>query len=296
MPPPLSTRVKAHVLPAFWFLLAVYCKSAIYFGFLVVLNANPTTDNVITALQIVFVDRTPQALSEVTKFRRRAYAKLWLAWGASYAEQLPGNTESALRKASGTVLEIGAGSGELLHLYDAKEISKIYGVEPAEDLYARLEERAEAAGFGGDRYIIFKCGAEPEELIPALAKAGLVKDNHLEGLFDTIVCVRVLCMVADLEETVGVLYQCLKPGGRLIMCEHGANRWRREEGSAVARAIQWLLMAMGWSVFMGDCHLDRPMKKSVENASKKGGGWAKVNLDEVDAWAVLPYTTGHLIK
>jgi hypothetical protein len=152
----------------------------------------------------LFVDRTPFALLEVTKFRRRAYAKLWLAWGASYAEQLPGNTEAELRKANGVVLEIGAGSGELLHLYDEKKIQTIYGVEPAEDLYERLEKQADSAGFGDGRYIILKCGAEPEELVPALAKSGFLNNNNLGGNFDTIVCVRVLCMVSDFDETVSL--------------------------------------------------------------------------------------------
>jgi SAM-dependent methyltransferase len=232
----------------------------------------------------------------VTKFRRRAYAKLWLAWGASYAEQLPGNTEALLREASGAVLEIGAGSGELLHLYDDKKIQTIHGVEPAEDLYERLEKQADAAGFGNGRYVILKCGAEPEELVPALAKGGFLKDNHLGGLYDTIVCVRVLCMVRDQEETVRVLYQTLKPGGRLIVCEHGINRWDRESGSVIARVIQMLLMWLGWSIVMGDCHLDRKMQKVLVEAAQGGGGWAASDLVTVDAWGVLPYTVGVLTK
>jgi SAM-dependent methyltransferase len=244
----------------------------------------------------VLIARKPFALLEITKFRRRAYAKLWLAWGASYAELLPGDTEDLLRTTSGVVLEIGAGSGELLHLYDDKKIEIIYGVEPAEDLYERLETRAQGAGFGHGRYVILKCGAEPEELVPALAKKGLLKDNHLGGLFDTIVCVRVLCMVPDLEETVRVLYRCLKPGGKLILCEHGINRWREKEGSIAARMIQWALMCLGWSVVMGDCHLDRHMQTILQEGADDSGGWAETKFATVDAWAVLPYTVGYLVK
>jgi SAM-dependent methyltransferase len=235
-------------------------------------------------------------LFNITKFRRQAYAKLWLAWGASYAVQLPGNTEMLLRDARGTVLEVGAGSGELLHLYQEKQIQVIYGVEPAEDLHPRLEERAKVTGFAKERYVILNCGAEPKELVPVLATSGLLNPQDSEGLFDTIVCVRVLCMVPELNETVRLFHSWLKPGGKLIVCEHGANDWKRDEGSIMSRALQCVLMTVGWSLFMGDCHLDRRMEQILVEGARDGGRWAEIKLETVDAWALLPYTVGYLVK
>jgi hypothetical protein len=54
-------------------------------------------------------------------------------------------------------------------------------------------------------------------------------------------------------------------------------------------------MWFGWSLFMGDCHLDRSMQDVLER-TKTGGKWAATELVTVDAWSVLPYTVGYLMK
>jgi hypothetical protein len=91
------------------------------------------------------------------------------------------------------------------------------------------------------------------------------------------------------------LHQLLRPGGKLIVCEHGINRWRKSDGNLIARIIQVTLMSLGWSLFMGDCHLDRRMQDVLEGA-KEGSEWAATELVTVDAWGVLPYTVGYLMK
>jgi SAM-dependent methyltransferase len=66
-----------------------------------------------------------------------------------------------------------------------------------------------------------------------LRKQGL--DQSTGGVFDTIICVRVLCSVLDLEQTAEELYSFLKPGGKLLVTEHVVNPWRTAKGSVVAR-------------------------------------------------------------
>jgi SAM-dependent methyltransferase len=247
---------------------------------------------VFTAL---FIDRDLAPRLNITKFRRKAYARLWLANGASCAKQLPGNTSSLLTQSSGVMLEIGAGNGELLALYSPQRVEKIYGVEPSEDLSHALRDKAESCGFG-EKYVVLECGAEPTELVPNLAKVGCRVESLKEGFFDTIICVRVLCMVPEIEETVRVLYECLKPGGRIVLCEHGVNEWRRGDGSFTARVFQWLYMSLGWRILMGECHLDRDMRKIFVQVAENSGGWTDIQLQTIDADGVLPYTVGYLVK
>jgi SAM-dependent methyltransferase len=220
-----------------------------------------------------------------------------LARGASCADVLPGNTKFHLSNTLGTVLEVGAGSGELLHLFSPEKIDKIYGVEPAEDLHPKLIARAEECGFGGGRYVPLKCGAEPNELVPTLVAVKEFGERRVKKgeLFDTIVCVRVLCMVPNIDETVGVLYSLLKPGGKLIVGEHGVNHCDSLSG-IVSRIFQWAYMMIGWRIFLGECHLDRNMAALFENAARSGSGWKEVKLDIVDSGDILPYTVGYLMK
>jgi len=103
-------------------------------------------------------------------------------------------------------------------------------------------------------------------------------------------------MVPDIEETVGIFYEWLKPGGRLLVCEHSVNLWRRGGGSFVARTLQWVYMGMGWRLWMGECHLDRDMQAIFKSAGKSGNGWTNVKLNVIDPWSILPYTVGYLEK
>jgi SAM-dependent methyltransferase len=138
------------------------------------------------------------------------------------------NLPSYLGTASGTVLEVGPGSGSFAAYLNAPAIKAIYGAEPSVGMHAALMMSAKLAGLG-EKYHILPCGGERDSLLPALAKAGLFNEvggqAKEQGVFDTIICIRVLCSVPDLESTLNSLYSLLKPGGRFIICEHVINPW-----------------------------------------------------------------------
>ena len=180
-------------------------------------------------------------------------------------------------------------------------ITVIYGAEPCVGLHAELEARARMEGLG-DKFRILACGAESDSLLPALENEGLFKgreksDAEYNGhpVFDTIVCIRVLCSVPQVRETLEGLCMLLKPGGRMLVCEHVINPWRRN-GSLVARMLQWVYMKAGWSYFVGDCCLDRDLKTELLQAARNDGGWGKVELEEHFLWSSMPYVSGTLTR
>jgi len=221
---------------------------------------------------------------------------LWLAKGKAMSEEMPGDTFKLLGTVKGTVLDCGPGSGEMTKKFNPEQINAIYGAEPALDLHAGLTANAEKAGFGGGKYKALACGVEPESLIPALAKEGLLTNERPEtGIFDEIVCVRVLCGVPKQEETVEGLYRLLKPGGRLLISEHVINPFPHA-GSIVGRAMQIILMFVGWKFLMAGCSLNRDTMGALERAAKPHGGWKSKNVRYVNGWATVPFIVGTLTK
>lgn len=201
-----------------------------------------------------------------------------------------------IKSLHGRVLDIGPGTGSQLKRYNTDASIKImYAAEPAVDLHAELAKSAEKVGLG-DRYKILACGAEPESLIPALAKTGLLERGASEeGIFDDIVSIRVLCGVPRPEETVAGLYRLLKPGGRLIVCEHVVNPWQSKEGSVLARLAQVVYRFSGWSFLLGGCNIDRDTEKTLKDAGGRGG-WKEIRLQLMDPHAAIPMLTGCLVK
>lgn len=202
-----------------------------------------------------------------------------------------------LATAAGDVLELGPGSGEQIQYFKpATQVRRIYGAEPVLPLHDDIQANARRHGLG-DRYFVVTAGAEKATLIPGLAKAGLLeKKSPGSGVFDTVVCVRVLCSVQDLHETAGTVYQLLKPGGKLLICEHTVNPWTTSKGSYIARAFQFIYSALGWTFFVGNCHITRDIRRAVTEAAVPYGGWARVDLTDHFGWSVLPYVSGTLVK
>lgn len=72
------------------------------------------------------------------------------------------------------------------------------------------------------------------------------------GVLNEIVCIRVLCGIPKVQETVEELYKCLKPGGRLVICAHVLNDYSHGS-SIVGWLLQHLYTVLGWSFLMGAC-------------------------------------------
>ena len=189
------------------------------------------------------------------------------------------------------VLDIGPGSGSHVNAFsDNANITAIYGAEPAVGLHPPLQDRINDAGLE-TKYHILACTADKKDLLAALAKQESAIDPSSEGIFDTIVCVRVLCSVPDLDEAARELYSLLRPGGELMVVEHVRNPWTTN-GSILGRGMQILYTLIGWKFFLAGCNMNRDTASSLKNAGK----WEAVDIKTNFEWAALPYISGALTK
>ena len=148
-----------------------------------------------------------------------------------------------LADATGTVLEIGAGTGaNLMHLPHAA-VGSLVLVEPSAPMRARLLRRV---GELRDRL------PADTRVLDGSAGALPVED----GTVDTLVSTLVLCSVPDVDAAVAELRRVIAPGGRLLLLEHvaGHGRTRRIQG----------LIDPAWRVVARGCRLVRHTRDALE--------------------------------
>ena len=239
-------------------------------------------------------------VTDFARYKEKAFAAVWAIGGVICAHDTPAALFPILAKSSGVILDVGPGAGhQVFRFSDVGGIKAIYGAEPGVSMHAALERRAKQAGFGG-KYHVLNCEAKLESLVPALAKAGVLEPHGSQGgntPFDEIVCIRVLCGVPDQDAVIEGLYSLLKPGGRMVVCEHVVNSGDSAQGgTAVGRFLQRTYMWMAWSPLMGGCELTRDTLASLHKAAAKDGGWAKVDVELCDPFSTIPHIVGALVK
>jgi SAM-dependent methyltransferase len=244
---------------------------------------------------LTLLDSPLLILTDFQTFHHKAFSKLWAVYGEGMSSEMPPGTVELVASCKGVVLDVGPGSGTQLHLFDAIKITKIYGVEPAVDMHADLMRNAEKLGLKA-KYEAIAAGAEPQSLIPALAKRNLLKTSEKNGagIFDSIVCLRVLCGVPSPEETADGLYRLLKPGGRLIVCEHVKQSYPNG-GDLIASILQKFYMLVGWSFWLGGCCLNRDTDKMLRKVAGPNG-WSEVKVTYMQTYAAIPYIVGEYVK
>ncbi len=130
---------------------------------------------------------------------------------------------------SGTMLEIGAGTGENFAFYPPG--IRWIGIEPNLYMQNRLLEAAKRYQING-------------ELRTAVAEQLPVEDASV----DTVVSTLVLCSVSDQAQVLREIRRVLRPGGRYLFIEHVAA----DQDSGLYRTQN--LIKPIWS-FVGDgCH------------------------------------------
>ncbi|HEV8571813.1 MAG TPA: class I SAM-dependent methyltransferase [Actinomycetota bacterium] len=141
------------------------------------------------------------------------------------------NRDELVATASGTVLEVGAGTGVNFHRY--RDVRLVVAVEPEPTMARRARRRAEEA-------------TAPVRVLRGVAEALPFAD----GVFDTIVACNVLCSVADPVRAAVELRRVLRRRGTIRLYEHVRSLSPRA-GRAQDR-IQPV-----WSAVAAGCHPNR---------------------------------------
>ena len=147
--------------------------------------------------------------------------------------------------AQGIVLDVGIGSGLNIPFYDMNKIDKVLGLDPSVELNNLAKNVAEEHQIDIDFML---CGAED---IP-------LPDNHV----DTVLITYTMCTIPDVLEANKEMLRVLKPGGKLVFCEHGqapdpkVAKWQKR--------IDPL-----WGKIAGGCHLNRDIPNLITSAGFK---------------------------
>lgn len=150
--------------------------------------------------------------------------------------------EKIVHLAYGDVLEIGFGGGLNLAHYDAGKVRKVFGLEPSEGMRATARARIDASSLDVELIDL------PGEEIPLEAKS-----------VDTVLVTFTLCSIDEAAAALEGMRRVLKPGGKLLYCEHGAapdagvRRWQHRLNPT-------------WKRFSGGCNMNRDIPALIERS------------------------------
>jgi SAM-dependent methyltransferase len=158
--------------------------------------------------------------------------------------------EKVVPRAEGVVLELGFGGGLNLPFYDRSKVRKLFALEPAPGMLARARKVASASDL-------------PVEILAETAETLSLPAASV----DTVLVTYSLCTIPDAIAALQGARRALRPGGRLLFCEHG-----RAPDEAVRRTQSGIEPV--WKVIGGGCHLTRDIPSIVS-----GGGFEIEKLE-----------------
>jgi ubiquinone/menaquinone biosynthesis C-methylase UbiE len=160
--------------------------------------------------------------------------------------------EKIVPLATGRVLEVGAGSGLNMPYYNGENVEALYALDPSEESWALAGEGHSEVGFPVD---YFQAGADEIPLEDAAV--------------DTVLITYALCTIPDLPRSLAEMRRVLRPGGKLLFCEHGmapdeaVRRWQNRLNPL-------------WKKVGGGCNLNRDIPAILEQ-----GGFTIKELETI---------------
>lgn len=158
--------------------------------------------------------------------------------------------EKIVPEAEGDVLEVGFGSGLNVPFYDSARIRKIWALEPSEGMRRKAQPIIDHTDLDVEFIDL------PGEQIP-------LDDASV----DTVLVTYTLCTIDDTAQALEGMRRVLKPGGRLLFCEHGlapdedVRKWQARLNPV-------------WRTTMGGCQLNRDIPALLAE-----GGF-RIDVDE----------------
>ncbi|WP_420559176.1 class I SAM-dependent methyltransferase [Tepidicaulis sp.] len=150
-------------------------------------------------------------------------------------------------QAEGRILEIGIGTGLNLEYYDPSKVEKLIGLDPSEESWRIAGDRAKDLPFDVEFIGL------PGEEIPLDANS-----------VDTVLVTFSLCTIPEPEKALEGMRRVLRPGGKMIFCEHGAAP------DAGVRKWQDRVNPV-WKAVCGGCNLNREIPSIIESSGFKIG-------------------------
>ncbi|MAY36472.1 MAG: SAM-dependent methyltransferase [Spongiibacteraceae bacterium] len=150
--------------------------------------------------------------------------------------------QHVLAAAEGRVLEVGMGSGLNLRYYNPDKVDFVWGLEPSDGMRKKAQKNLQQSP------VQVEWLGLPGEEVPL--------DSHSA---DTVVLTFTLCTIPDWETALKQMKRVLKPGGKLLFCEHGAApdetvaRWQNRVNPL-------------WKKIAGGCHLNRNIPELISQA------------------------------
>lgn len=145
-------------------------------------------------------------------------------------------------RAWGRVLEIGIGPGHNLELLDPAKVDRVWAIDPVIETCRYARRRAREVPFAVE---FLATSAEEIDLPDASA--------------DCVLSTYTLCTIPEVGAALGEVRRVLRPGGKLIFCEHGLA----PEGGV--RNWQHRLQPL-WGRLAGGCHLNRAIPDLLRDA------------------------------
>ncbi len=153
---------------------------------------------------------------------------------ASYRREL-------LADATGSVLEIGFGTGLNLAHYPIDRVQKITTVDVNPGMNKIAQKRIATSQISVDYQVL------NGEKLP------MANDT-----FDTVVSTWTLCSIKHVEQAIAEIHRVLKPGGKFLFIEHGlSNEPQIQTWQHRLTPIQ--------QIIADGCHLDREIKTLIAN-------------------------------
>ncbi|MFI5309003.1 MAG: class I SAM-dependent methyltransferase [Polyangiales bacterium] len=149
--------------------------------------------------------------------------------------------KKCLAGVSGSVLEVGFGSGHNLPYYPSA-VQRVVAVDPSKESAKLARKRIAAAAF-------------PVEYVPLAGEEIAAADAS----FDSVVTTYTLCTIPDPAAALRQMLRVLKPDGRFFFVEHGRSfepkvqRWQ-DRMNGVQQAL------------FGGCNMNRDIEKLVRDA------------------------------
>lgn len=160
--------------------------------------------------------------------------------------------ETAIGAMTGTVVELGPGTGVNMRYYSPG--TRVIGIEPNPGMHDRLRARADEH--------------DVDLEIRTLRGEGIDVDD---GEADGVVATLVLCGVDDPAQVVAEVRRVLKPGGTFFFLEHVVA----PEGTGTRRAQQLLKRPHRW-LFNG-CVVDRDTASLLADS-----GFESIDIEHCD--------------